>query len=330
MNGLEKAATLLMALGEDLAGDVLRHLKEPEIHKLTAAMVKIEKVTTRDVDALATDLEKALRENPVVPVDAGQFMQNVLAKTLGDEKASEMMANLSLTGGVEGLETIRMMEAKAICNVVQREHPQVIAFVLASLDPEKASQVLDLLPEELIGEVVYRISRMEDVHPEVLNELEEAMKGFVVQPTGGSVTGVGGTKFAAELVNRMESTKEKRILEEIKAIEEAVCQEIEDQLFVFEDVVRLDDRTLQTLLKEISTDVLVLALRGTDEEVQEKFFSNMSTRAAAIIKEEMEMRGPVRLKEVEQAQQELVATAKALEQAGKITLSSKGGDEVYV
>jgi len=329
MNGIDKSAALLMALGEDLAGDVLKHLKQPEIHKVTAAMVKLEKVSGEDVKALTTDYEEALMDHSLVGLDGGQYMQNVLSKTHGDEKASEMMHEFLLHSSAEGLEAIRVMEPRTISNIVQREHPQVIAFVLASLDPDRASQVLDYIPENLQGEILYRISTMEEIHPNVVNELEEAVKNHVSRNASGAISNVGGLKFAAEVLNRTDRTKEQRILEDIKAIEEPVYQKIEEQLFVFEDIVQLDDRTLQSILKEVTTDVLVVALRATDQSVQDKFFGNMSTRAADIIKEEMEMRGPVRLKEVEQAQQDLIAVAKGLEQAGKITLG-KGGEDVYV
>ncbi len=330
MNGIDKAAALLMALGEDLAGDILRHLKQPEIHKVTAAMVKLDRVSGEEVRELATDFEEALRDQSLVGLDGGEYMQKVLAKTHGDAKASEMMDTFLLGTTEEGLEAIRLMEPRMIANIVQREHPQVIAFVLASLDPGRASQVLDYIPENLQGEIVYRISTMEEIQPNVVNELEEAVKTHVARSSAGTITNLGGLKFAAEVLNKTERTKEERILEDIKAIEEPVYQKIEEQLFVFEDVVQLDDRTLQAILKEVSTEVLVVALRATDQAVQDKFFSNMSTRAAGIIREEMEMRGPVRLKEVEQAQQDLVAVAKGLEQAGKITLAGKGGDDVYV
>ena len=330
MNGIDKAAALLMALGEDLAGDVLKHLREPEIHKVTTAMVKLEKVTGEEVQELAGDFEEALREHSLVGLDGGQYMQNALSKTLGAAKASEMMQDFLLKSSEEGLEAIRMMEPRTIAHIVQKEHPQVIAFVLASLDPVRASQVLDYIPENLQGEVVYRISTMEEIHPTVVSELEEAVRSHVSRGPSGGVVHLGGLKYAAELLNRVDRKHEKRILEDIKAIEPSVFEKIEEQLFVFEDIVRVDDRTLQAILKEVTTEVLVVALRATEQAVQDKFFSNMSTRAAGIIKEEMEMRGPVRLKEVEQAQREVVAIAKALEQAGKITLAGKGGEDVYV
>jgi flagellar motor switch protein FliG len=256
-------------------------------------------------------------------------MQNVLSKTHGDAKASEMMQVFLLHNSAEGLEAIRVMEPRTISNIVRREHPQVIAFVLASLDPDRASQVLEYIPENLQGEILYRISTMEEIHPNVVKELEEAVQNHVSRNASGGISNVGGLKFAAEILNRTDRTKEQRILEDIKAIEEQVYQKIEEQLFVFEDIVQLDDRTLQSILKEVTTDVLVVALRATDQSAQDKFFGNMSKRAADIIKEEMEMRGPVRLKEVEQAQQDLIAVAKGLEQAGKITLA-KGGENVYV
>ena len=330
MNGIDKSAALLMALGEDLAGDVLKHLRQPEIHKVTAAMVKLDKVSSEDVQELAGDFEQALKDHALVGLDGGQYMQNVLARTLGDAKASEMMEEFLLKSSEEGLEAIRMMEPRTIANIIQGEHPQVIAFVLASLDPARASEVLDFIPENQQGEVVYRVSTMEEIHPTIVSDLEEAVKSHVARSSSGGIANLGGLKFAAEVLNRVDRDKEKRILEDIRAIEEPVCQKIEEQLFVFEDVVQLDDRTLQSILKEVTTEVLVVALRATDQGVQDKFFNNMSTRAADIIKEEMEMRGPVRLKEVEEAQQDLVNVAKALEQAGKITLAGKGGEDVFV
>ncbi len=329
MNGIDKAAALLMALGEDLAGDVISHLQASEIHKVTEAMVRLRKVSGEEVQSLAADFEEAMRDPSLVGLDGGKYMQRALSKTLGEAKASEMMQDFLLNSSQVGLEAIRKMEPRTISNIVQREHPQVIAFVLASLDADRAGEVLGYLPESIQGEILYRISTLEEIHPNVVDELEEAVKSHVSRKFAGGLSNLGGLKFAAEILNRVDRSREEQILEDIKAIEEPIYQKIEEQLFVFEDIVHLDDRTLQTILKEVSTDVLVVALRATDQTVQDKFFGNMSSRAAGIIKEEMEMRGPVRLKEVEQAQQEVVATAKGLEQAGKITLG-KGGEDVFV
>ncbi|MEW6439847.1 MAG: flagellar motor switch protein FliG [bacterium] len=330
MRGLEKAAALLLAMGEDMAGEVLKHLRQTEIQKVTSAMVKLEQLKTGEVEVVAKDFIAIAEEHSVMGMDGGQYMKNVLARTLGPEKASEMMENFLLHGGEAGLEAVRMMDPRMIADLVKREHPQVIAFVLATLDSPKASQVVEHLPEQLHGEVLYRISTMEDIHPSVLGELEEAMRDHVTENSTGAVFNLGGVKFAAELLNRMDTRTEKRILEEIRKIEEPLSQRIEEQLFVFEDLLEVDDRTLQAILKEVTSDVVVLALRGSDEHVKEKFFRNMSERAAAVIQEEMEMRGPVRLKEIEKAQQEFVKTVKALEQGGKINLPGKSGEEVYV
>jgi flagellar motor switch protein FliG len=329
MKGLDKAATLLLTIGEELAGEVLKHLKQPEIQKVTSTMVKLDHLKNEGVESMTRDFVQTAREDSLVGMDGGQYMQNVLAKTLGAEKASEMMGNLLLRTSEEGMEAIRMMDPGMIADVVKKEHPQVIAFVLASLDSGKAGQVLNHLAESLQGEVVYRISTMKDIHPSVLGELEEAFKSHVSESTSGALS-LGGVKFAADLLNRMDTSAERKILDEIRKIEEGISQRIEEQLFVFEDIGALEDRTLQAILKEVTSDVVVTALRGADDPVKDKFFRNMSERAVAIIKEEMEMRGPVRLKDVEQAQQELIKTVKALEEAGKIHLPGKGGDEAYV
>ena len=331
MKGIEKAAAVLMTLGENLAGEVLQHMKQQEIQKLTGTMLRLDQLKNNQIETLLRDFINVLEEHSMVGLDGGQYMQKVLAKTLGPEKASEILENHLLSSAEEGLETLRTMEPRAVAEMVRREHPQVVAFVLASLDPAKAGEVLEQLPEEVLSDVIYRISTMDEISPSVLQELEQAMKSHIAESaSGGAGISLGGVKFAAELVNRLGTNLEKKVLDEIREIEESISTQIEEQLFVFEDVVSLDDRSLQAILKEVTTDVLVLALRGVDEEVINKFFKNMSERAVGIIKEEMEMRGPVRLKEVEAAQQEVIKIAKGLEAAGKIVMGGKGGEDVYV
>jgi flagellar motor switch protein FliG len=331
MKGIEKAAAVLMTLGEELAGDVLQHMKDQEIQKLTNTMLKLDQLKNNQIESLANDFAGVMEEHSMVGMDGGQYMQKILSRTLGPEKASEIIENHLLHSAEEGLEALRTMEPRVVADMVKREHPQVVAFVLASLDPANAGQVLEQLPEDLLSEVIYRVSTMDEINPSVLNELEQAMKTHIAENTsGGAVISLGGIKFAAELLNRLENRLEKKVLDEIREIEESISTQIEEQLFVFEDVVSLDDRSLQAILKEVTTDVLVLALRGADEDVTSKFFSNMSERAVGIIKEEMEMRGPVRLKEVEAAQQEVIKIAKGLEAAGKIIMGGKGGEDVYV
>ena len=329
MKGLEKAATLLLTIGEELAAEVLKHLKQPEIQRVTTRMVKLDDLKNDVVDSMTKDFIQTVREHSVVGMDGSQYMQNILAKTVGPEKASEMMENLLLRSSEGGLEAIRMMEPRMIADVVKREHPQVIAFVLASLDSNKAGQALQHLAESLQSEVIYRISTMKDIHPSMLGEVEAAFKTHVSESTSRGFS-LGGVKFVADLLNRMETSAERRILDEIRKMEEGLSQKIEEQLFVFEDIGTFDDKTLQTILKEVTSDILVVALRGADDSLKENFFRNMSERAAVIIKEEMDMRGQVRLKDVEKAQQELLRVVKALEEAGKIQIPGKSGDEVYV
>jgi flagellar motor switch protein FliG len=331
MKGMQKAAAVLMSLGENLAGDVLRHMKQQEIQQLTGTMLKLGQMKNSEIETVSRDFVSVMEENSIVGVDGGQYMKNILSKTLGPEKASEFLESHLLPGAEDGLDALRTMEPRVVADIVRREHPQVIAFVLASLDSAKAGQVLQLLPEEMLGEVIYRISTMEGISSGGLSELEQAMKSHLAESaSGGEGITLGGVKFAAELVNRLGSQVERKVLDEIREIEQSVSSQIEEQLFVFEDVVLLEDRTLQEILKEVSTDVIVLALRGVDEEVKNKFFKNMSERAVRIIKEEMEMRGPVRLKEVETAQQEVIKIAKGLEAAGKIVMGGKGAEDVYV
>ncbi len=329
MNGAEKAAALIMTLGEEMAGEIMKNLKSGEITKITSTMVKLDQVRNEQIEEVTQDFIEILEENSVLGVDGGQYMQSVLTNSLGEEKANEMRENMMGHNGEEGMEAIRMMEPRMTADIIKREHPQVIAFVLAALDPVKSSQVLESLPEELYSEVIYRVSTMSDIHPNVLNELEQAMKEHISENAGGGVFTLGGIKFAAELLNRMDSRTEKKIMEEIQKIEEPIYQKIEEQLFTFEDIISLDDKSMQAILKEVNSDVIVLALRGVEDSLTEKFFKNMSERAVAIIQEEMELQGPVRLSDVESAQTEMVKVVKALEEAGTIVLAG-GGDDVFV
>ncbi len=327
MNGAEKAAALIMSLGEEVAGEIMKNLKSTEITKITSTMVKLDQVKNEQIEEVTQDFLEIFSEHSVLGVDGGQYMQNVLANSLGEEKANEMMESLMMHTGEEGMEAIRMMEPRMIADIIKREHPQVISFVLAALDPVKSSQVLENLPEEIYSEVIYRVSTMSDIHPNVLNELEQAMKEHISENAGGGVFTLGGIKFAAELINRMDSKESKKIMDEIQKIEEPIYQKIEEQLFTFEDIAKLDDRAMQAILKEVNSDIIVLSLRGAEDVMMDKFFKNMSERAVAIIKEEMELQGPVRVSDVEAAHMEMVKVVKALEEAGTIVLAGGGEDE---
>jgi flagellar motor switch protein FliG len=223
-----------------------------------------------------------------------------------------------------------MMEPRMIADYVKKEHPQVIAFVLATLEPPKSSRVLEFLPEDLRSEVVYRVATMEDVNPSVVGELEKAVKSHVAENTGAPGFNLGGVKNAADLLNLVDKAVERKIMEDIRDIEEPVWAKLEEQLFTFEQIIDMDDKTLQLILRDVSSDQLGVALRGADEALKEAFLRNMSERASGILREEMEMMGPIKLKDVEKAQQEVVQVVKRLEEEGKIALGGKGGEEVFV
>lgn len=328
-NGAERAAILLMTLGEQAAAEILKHMTPKEVQKVGAAMAALQNVSKQDVNAVVASFCDTVESQTALGVGSDEYIRKVLIKALGEDKASGVIDRILLGANSKGLETLKWMEPRAVAELIRLEHPQIIAIILSYLEADQSAEVLMGLPERLRADVLLRIATLDGVQPTALQELNEIMeKQFAGNATGNlKSSSVGGIKAAANILNFLDSTKQKELTDKIKQADEALAQKIEDKMFVFADLVELDDRGVQSLLREVSSDSLIVALKGADEAMREKIFKNMSKRAAEMLRDDLEARGPVKLSDVERAQKEILSVARRMAEAGELVLGGKGGEQ---
>lgn len=326
-SGGERAALFLMSLGEEAAAEVLRHLAPGEVQRVGTAMANLSNVTRTEVDEVLDDFVHAVQDQTAVGVDSEDYIRRVLTTALGPEHAGGVINRVLLGRNSKGLEALKRMAPRAVAGVIRHEHPQIIAIVLACLEPDHAAEVLGFMPEELQSDVLMRVAGLDGIQPSAFQELDEILEQQFAGGTGGPTSGVGGLQSAASILTFMDSDTEATIIDRIRDTDQGLSVQIEDLMFVFSNLLEVDDRSIQTLLREISADSLILALKGADEPVREKIFRNMSKRAAEMLRDDLEAKGPVRLSEVEAAQKEILSVARRMADAGEIMLGGKGGEE---
>lgn len=326
-SGLEKAALLLMHMGQELAAEVCKHLNPTEVQLLGSTMVNKESVYMESGKQVVREFLNN-RDNGEVIVEGLEFAKSVITKALGADKAQNILDQISRdsTGG-GGIETLKWMDPAIVANVIKGEHPQIIALILSHLDPERAAQVLLHIPEDrLRGEIMLRVSTLKRVPQAALKDLEVLLSEQMLSADSGFGSTIEGVKIAAEILNQMEPKSGGGIMEIIENASPDLASKIQEKMFVFSDLISIDDKGMQLIIKELGTDVLGLALKGSDENIKGKFLDNMSERAAEMLREDMEAKGPVKLSDVEKAQQEIIKIARRLEQEGKIMRAGKGGE----
>lgn len=326
--GPERAAILLMSLGEAEAAEVLKHMGAKDVQKVGQAMASLTNVSRERATEVVSRFVEELDTQTSLGVGADDYVRRVLVGALGEDKASGLIDRILLGRNSKGLEALKWMETRAVADLVRNEHPQIVAIVLAYLDPDQAAEVVVLLPERMRSDVLMRIAKLDGIQPAALKELDEIMER---QFSGGSnlkSSSVGGVKVAANILNLMDSSTESAIVGRIGEADSELSQRIQDLMFVFDNLADVDDRGIQTILKDIATDQLGLALKGADPRIREKFLGNMSKRAAEMLVEDMESKGPVRLADVEAAQKEILTVARRLADSGEISLGGKGEEFV--
>jgi flagellar motor switch protein FliG len=326
-NGVERAAILLMTLGEQEAASVLKQLNAREVQRLGAAMAQLAKVSRDDVSTTLSRFTEELDTQSSVGVDSDQYLRKVLNEALGPDKATPIVDRLLGGRASRGLDALKWMEAKAVAEMLRYEHPQIIAIVLSYLDSDQGAAVLNGLPDGLRADVITRIATLEGVHPSALSELDEVLEKQFSGTNASKSSGFGGPRVAAGILNLVGAASEGKIIEEIGKNDATLAQTLRDLMFVFDDLQEIDDRGIQELLREVTGDKLVIALKAADEPLKQKFFKNMSERAAEMLKDDLESKGPVRLSEVEAAQKEIVVAARRMADEGRLQLGGKGGDE---
>ena len=328
-SGVDRAAILLLALGETDAAQVLRHLGAKDVQRVGGAMARLSSVSREEVSTVLNNLSSSVEQQTSFGVGTDDYIRNVMIEALGADKAGGVVDRILGGRSSRGLEALKWMEARAIGDMLRNEHPQIIAIVLSYLDADQAAEVLTHLPESIRAEVLMRIATLDGVQPNALNELDQVLEKQFAGNSGVKTSGgFGGPKVAAEILNLVGGTQES-LMTQIAKIDEALSAKLLDLMFVFEDLLEIDDRGMQELLREVPGDKLIIALKAADEKLKEKFFKNMSERAAQMMKDDLEARGPVRLSDVEAAQKEILVTTRKMAEEGRVQLGGKGG-ETYV
>ena len=327
VTGSDRAAILMLALGEDTAALVLKHMDPKEVQKIGVAMTELKNVTKDQVDAVILEFGATVEKHTNIGLGTDEYIRKMLTAALGEDKARTIIDRIILGGNSKGLETLKWMDPRAVAELVRLEHPQIIAIILAYLDAEQAAEVLSILPERLRIDVTMRIASLDGIPPAALQELNAIMEKQFAGQSNVKSSSVGGLKSAANILNFVDTSVESDIMDNIKEVDAELGQKIQDLMFVFDNLGNVDDRSIQTLLREVSSESLIIALKGADDTLKEKFFGNMSKRAGEMLREDLEAKGPVRLSEVQAAQKEILAIARRMSEAGDLTLSGKGGDD---
>lgn len=325
LKGIERAAVVLMALGEDHAAEILKHLDPRELHKIGVAMTSLNNLNRDQISEIIHTFNEEVHNQTSMMLDSQNYVRGVLIRALGREKAKGILEHIFDGESRSGVDSLKWMDASAIAGGLRDEHPQVVALVLSSLQPEQAAEIVNLLPSPLRDEALLRVAILDEIPSGALAELNELIEKQVMRNINAAATSkIGGPKRAAEILGRLDTDVEGQILDKIKEVDADLGTKIEDMMVVFENLLGLSDRDIQALLREVSSETLLVALRGADEAVRRKIMGNMSKRAAELLRDDLEAMPPVKLSDVEAAQKDIMATAKRLAEAGEITLSAKG------
>ena len=327
--GLEKSALLLVALGIDEAAGILKHLGPREVQKLGLKMASMPAQDRSKLEPILDELEAHFSKGASVRADQEQIRE-MLTKALGDERAANLIARVLQGSDTAGIENLKWLDASTASDLIKNEHPQIIATILVHLSYDQAGEILKHFSERLRNDVVLRIATLNGVQPQALKELNESLTTMLSGARATKKTAMGGARHVAEILNFVGSAAETAIIDNVREYDAELAQKILDEMFVFENLLDVDDRGIQTILREIQSDSLIIALKGASPELREKIFKNMSSRAAEILREDLEAKGPVRLSEVESEQKEILKTAHRLSEEGRIVLTSKGGEDAFV
>ncbi|MFL0799176.1 MAG: flagellar motor switch protein FliG [Agarilytica sp.] len=323
---VDQAAILLMSLGEASAAEVLKHMGPKEVQRLGTAMASLNNVQQQEVEIVISNFMDEVRTLTGLGMGSDNYIRNMLVTALGQDKADGLVDRILLGGNTTGLDTLKWMDARSVADIIRNEHPQIQAIVIAYLDSDQSAEILNYFPDKVRLDVMLRVASLDTVQPSALQELNDILEKQFAGNAGSQTKDMGGFKVAAEIVNNLDSSIGGELLDSIKEIDEDLGTQIQDLMFVFENLKEVDDRGIQALLREVSSDVLILALKGSDEVLKEKIFANMSKRAAELLRDDLEAKGPVKVSEVEGAQKEILTIARRMADAGEINLGGGGED----
>ena len=328
--GIQNAAVLMLALGEEGAAEVMKYLGPREVQKLGEAMTSMKAIPQERVAQVLNEFTEVAASNSTLGLDSDEYIRSVLTKALGDDKASSLLNRiLGGTGDASGIESLKWMDGESVADLIHNEHPQTIATILVHLESDQACEILGFFTERLRNDVLLRIATLNGVQPTALRELNDVLAKLLSGGGAAKKQSMGGTRVAADILNYMSGNNESSAMEYLKNYDPDMAQKIMDEMFVFENVLEIDDRGIQLILREVQSDSLIVALKGANEELREKIFKNMSQRAAEMMREDLESKGPVKLSEVEAQQREILTVIRRLADEGQLTLGAKG-EEAYV
>jgi len=327
LSGLDRSALLMLGLGEAHAAEILRHMGPKEVQEIGVAMAGLSQVTNSQMELVMQKFVGAIGEQTSLGVGSDQYIRNMLTSALGADKAGGIIDRILLGRNSKGLEQLKWMDARAVAELIRLEHPQIIAIVLSFLDPDQAAGVLSEFPERVRTDVIMRVASLDGIQPAALQELDEILEKQFSGGANVQSSALGGVKKAADILNFVDGMIESKVIEQITESDDELSQQIQDNMFVFENLIDIDDRGMQTLLREVSSDQLLLALRGAPEPLRDKIFKNMSSRAAEMLKDDLEAAPPAKLSDVEASQKEILTVARRLSDAGEINLGGGGGEE---
>ncbi|MGD0584637.1 MAG: flagellar motor switch protein FliG [Oryzomonas sp.] len=330
MTGSEKAAVLLLYLGNDVTSKVFEHMDDDEIKKISKSMAHLGHVPRSTILQVVEEFTGVINPESGIFSQGEEFVRKILEKALGPAKADMLMEELQASSYGDLVDILGNMDSKSIANFLSQEHPQTVAVILAKLKSKQTSEIISLLPQELQAEVVLRIADVEQVSPDILQEIDDVIRREIKSMGGVQRYKVGGVEKVVDMFNHFDRSKEKQILDKLDVLSPPLAEIIRKHLFTFEDIFKLDDRSIQAIMREVSNDTLTLAMKTSPDEVKDKIFKNISSRAAEMIKEDLEVMGPVRLSDVDKAQSEIIKVVRKMEEEGKIVLAGRGGDDVLV
>lgn len=317
---LDQAAILLMSLGEQDAAEILKHMGPKEVQRLGSAMTGLQNVQQMEVQSVIGNFFEEVRNLTGLGIGTDNYIRKMLVTALGEDKANSLIDRILLGGDTTGLDTLKWMDARSISDMIRNEHPQIQAIVIAYLDADQSAEILSFFPEKVRLDIMMRVASLDTVQPQALQELNDILEKQFSGNAASQTKAMGGYKVAAEIMNNLDGSIEAELMESIKEIDEDMGNQIQDLMFVFDNLKEVDDRGIQALLREVSSEVLVVALKGADEELKEKVFKNMSKRAAELLRDDLETKPPMRLADVEAAQKEILITARRMADAGEIML----------
>lgn len=330
MTGADKAAILLIYLGPEATSKVFEHMDDVDIKKISQSMARLGHVSREEIHAVVSEFTDITNPESGFFSQGEEFVKKILEKALGVQKAQSLLQELRTSSIGDMVDVLAGMDSKTIANFFSQEHPQTIAVILAKLKPKQTSEIIGLLPQELQAEVVIRIAEVDQVSPEIIAEIDEVIRKELTSLGGIQRFKVGGVEKVVDMFGYLDRSREKKILDRLDVLNQPLAEVIRKHLFTFEDIFKLDDRAIQSIMREVSNDTLTLAMKTSPDDVKDKIFRNISTRAADMIREDLEVLGPVRLSDVEKAQSEIIKVVRKMEEDGKVVIAGRGGDDVLV